>query len=40
MPRSARVIIHHIIQRGNNRQNVLIEEEDCSHYCYWIQAIR
>ncbi len=40
MPRRARVIIpkvaHHIIQRGNNRQNILIEEEDFSNYCYWI----
>jgi len=40
MPGCARVIIpkvaHHIIQRGNNRHNVLIEEEDFSNYCYWI----
>ena len=39
MPGSARVLIpnkaHHIIQRGNNRQNVLVEEEDFSSYCYW-----
>ncbi len=40
MPRSTRVIIpkiaHHIIQRGNNRQNVLEREEDFRIYCYWI----
>ena len=40
MPRKARIVIpgiaHHIVQRGNNRQNILEEEEDFSCYCYWI----
>jgi putative transposase len=40
MPRSARIIIpgiaHHIIQRGNNRQNILEEDVDFRNYCYWI----
>jgi len=40
MPRVGRVIIpkiaHHIVQRGNNRQNVLENENDFTSYCYWI----
>ena len=40
MPRRLRVILaneaHHIIQRGNNRKNILEEAEDFSTYCYLI----
>jgi putative transposase len=40
MPRKSRVVIpevaHHIIQRGNNRQNVLERTEDFRAYCYWV----
>lgn len=40
MPRRPRVIIptvaHHIIQRGNNRQNILEDPEDFSTYCFLI----
>ncbi len=40
MPRRARIIIpgvaHHIVQRGNNCQNILEQEEEFSSYCYWI----
>lgn len=40
MPRRLRVIIpgiaHHIVQRGNNRQFILEQEEDFSTYCYLI----
>jgi len=40
MPRKARIIIpdvaHHIIQRGNNRQNILEDPQDFSTYCYLI----
>ncbi|MEW5894929.1 MAG: transposase [Candidatus Omnitrophota bacterium] len=40
MPRTARIIIpetaHHIVQRGNNRQNVFEEAANFRNYCYWI----
>lgn len=40
MPRRSRVVIpgeaHHVTQRGNNRQNIFLEEEDFENYCYWI----
>jgi putative transposase len=40
MPRRARIVIpdiaHHVVQRGNNRQNVFVDKNDFSNYCYWI----
>jgi len=40
MPRTARIIVphvpHHIVQRGNNRQNVFWEREDFLKYCGWM----
>ena len=35
-PRMARIVIpdmpHHIVQRGNRRQDVFFEDEDCQAY--------
>ncbi len=40
MPRQARIVIpgtaHHIIQRGNYRQNVFDNDKDYKQYCEWI----
>ncbi len=41
MPRRARVVgvgrAHHVVQRGNYRQNVLDSFEDFNQYCYWVR---
>lgn len=40
MPRRRRIFIphqaHHIIQRGNHRQNIFLEHEDFANYTFWI----
>ena len=41
MPRKLRVVCpghpHHVIARGNYRQNVLEHYEDFQQYCYWVK---
>lgn len=41
MPRRLRVVCpgyaHHVIARGNYRQNVLEQFEDFQQYCYWVK---
>jgi len=41
MPRKLRVVrpghAHHVIARGNYRQNVLEQFEDFQQYCYWVK---
>ena len=41
MPRKLRVVCpghaHHVIARGNYRQNVLEQHEDFKQYCYWVK---
>ncbi len=41
MPRTARIVgigyPHHIIQRGNNKQNIFFDQEDRSLYLRWLK---